>query len=143
MSNAVVRIEIHIAPRQRTLLLLKNVYSIIYNSNESKSYSNYRRYTPSGVPTTYQTDISQIISFNHMVSNKLFYTLNISNNANESQRFLYDDELNINYQGAPFSSNGYSFGGTSNSRNMIQNQSNNIKLDITGQINQTNQMLIF
>ena len=121
---------------------LKLSYSIIYNSNESKSYSNYRRYTPSGVPTTYQTDISQIISFNHMVSNKLFYTLNISNNANESQRFLYDDELNINYQGAPFSSNGYSFGGTSNSRNMIQNQSNNIKLDITGQINQANQMKI-
>ena len=121
---------------------LKLSYSLIYNSNESKAYSNYRRYTPYGVPTSYQTDISQIISLNHMLSNKLFYTLNISSHANNSQRFLYEDEMSVNYQGVPFSSNGFSFGGTSNSRNKVMNGSNNIKFDITRQANQYNQMKI-
>lgn len=121
---------------------LKVSYSLIYNDNKSKAYSNYRRYTPYGVPTSYQTDISQIISFNHMLSNKLFFTLSFSSYANKSQRFLYEDEMSINYQGAPFSSNGFSFGGTSNSRNEIQNGSTYIKFDITGQANQYNQMKI-
>ena len=121
---------------------LKFSYSLIYNNNKGKSYSNYRRYAPDGVPTRYQTDINQIFSFNHMLSDKLFYTLSFSTFTKESKRFLYEDELNIKYQGSPFSSNGFSFGGTSNSRNKIRNSSNNFKFDITGQINQSNQVKV-
>lgn len=121
---------------------LKMSYSLILNNNESKSYSNSRRYAPEGVPTSYNQDFSQILNFNHMLSNRIFYTLSFSNYSNESKRHLYENELSPNYQGTPFSSNGFLFGGTSNSRSKVNNSSSNIKFDLTGQINQSNQMKI-
>ncbi|MDG1224736.1 MAG: TonB-dependent receptor [Candidatus Marinimicrobia bacterium] len=121
---------------------LKISFSSIYNYNKGKSYSNSRRYSPYGVPTSYSKDLSQIISFNHMLSNKIFYTLTYSNYSNESKRYLFQDELDNYYQGVPFSSNGFLFGGTSNSRNRVDNSSSNIKLDLTAQVNQYNQMKI-
>ena len=121
---------------------LKMSYSLILNDNKSRSYSNSRRYAPEGVPTSYSQDFSQILNFNHMLSNKIFYTLSFSNYSNESKRHLYQNELSPNYQGIPFSSNGFLFGGTSNSRSKVNNSSSNIKFDLTGQLNQFNQMKI-
>ena len=121
---------------------LKMSYSLILNDNKNKSYSNSRRYAPEGVPTSYNQDFSQILNLNHMLSNRIFYTLSFSNYSNKSKSHLYKNELSLNYQGTPFSSNGFLFGGTSNSRNKVNNSSSNIKFDLTGQINQSNQMKI-
>jgi outer membrane receptor protein involved in Fe transport len=119
---------------------LKFSYSMIYNSQNGKSYSNYRRYSPQGVANNYINNYNHIFKINHMLSNKTFYTVSYSSYHKKSEKKLYENPLDNRYQGTPFSTNGFAFGGTDNSRSDVSNKSNTLKVDFSSQIDYFNQI---
>ena len=121
---------------------IKVSYSVIYNNKVGKSYSNYRRYSPSGVANASDINQNHIINLNHMLSNKMFYTISYSNYTKNTKKHLFKDPLDPRYQGKPFSTNGYAYGGTDNSRYDITNELMTIKMDVTSQVNHYNQVKI-
>ena len=121
---------------------LKISYSFIYNDKEGKSYSNYRRYSPEGVANAIDINKNHIINLNHMLSNNTFYTISYSNYTKNRVKHLFIDPLDSQYQGRPFSTNGFAYGGTDNSRYDITNGLMIVKMDVTSQINHYNHIKI-
>lgn len=115
-------------------------YSLFYNDDESKSYSDARRYAPDGVRTNYGTSFNHLFSLNHVLSNRTFYTLNFTNYSKNTQAYLFKDPLDPRYQGAPYSTDGFYFGGTQNGRYDITRSALSLKLDLTSQVNRANQI---
>ncbi|MEN8191294.1 MAG: TonB-dependent receptor [Bacteroidota bacterium] len=123
--------------------LLNNLtlrYSLFYNTSEYKSYSDYRRYAPDGVKTSYNDNFNHILSFNHVLSTSTFYILNFTYYNQRIQSYLFENMLDPKYQGTPHSDQGFAFGGTNNSRSDITNSALTLKFDLTSQVNKFNQV---
>ncbi len=119
---------------------LKVNYSLIFNKGEDKSYSDFRRYAPDGVPINHTTNYNHILNLNHTLSPRTFYALSFSYYSKNNKSYLFEDPLDARYQGTPYSFEGFAFGGTSNGRTDITNSAIVGKLDITSQIDQYNQL---
>ncbi len=117
---------------------LKLSYSIFYNKNEGKSYSDYRRYSPDGVRTSYGENYNHILNINHVLSLRTFYSLSLSNYSNNQKRYLFVNPLDANYQGSPYAFESFAFGGTDNARSDITNASYSGKIDVTSQVDNYN-----
>lgn len=119
---------------------IKLNYSLFYNKTESKSYSNSRRYSPDGIRPAHDRNYNHIFSINHVLSNKTFYNLNLSNYAKNTWSYLFEDPLDSRFQGSAFSDQGFLFGGTQNDRYDILRAARSVKFDLTSQINKFNQV---
>ena len=115
-------------------------YSLFYNKDEGKSYSDARRYSPDGVRTKYGTSYNHILSLNHVLSNSTFYTINFSNYLKNTQAYLFEDPLDSLYRASPYSTNGFYFGGTQNGRYDISRSAMSVKFDLTSQFSLINQL---
>lgn len=115
-------------------------YSLFYNTSESKSYSDYRRYAPDGTRTLYRKDFTHIVNFNHVLSNSTFYSLSLSYFSKNQKNYLFDDPLDVRYQGSPYSFESFAFGGTDNARSDITNSAFVAKLDLSSQVDNYNQV---
>jgi len=124
----------------RILPSLKLRYSIFYTSATGKSYSDSRRYSPEGIRTWYDNSYNHIISLNHVLSNKSFYTINFSKYSKNTKAYLFEDPLDSRYRSSPYSDNSFYFGGTQNSRYDILRSALSAKFDLTSQLTQASQM---
>jgi len=115
-------------------------YSLFYTSGTGRSYSDYRRYSPEGVRTWYDNSYNHIVSLNHVLSNRSFYTINFSLYSKNTQAYLFEDPLDSLYRSSPFADQSFSFGGTQNSRYDITRSAQSAKFDFTSQVNQHNQL---
>ena len=115
-------------------------YSLFYNDDKSKSYSDAYRYAPDGVRTNYGTSFNHILSFNHVLSNSTFYVFNLSWYSKNTQAYLFEDPLDTRYQGAAYSADGFSYGGTQKGRYDITRSAISSKFDFTSQVNIANQI---
>ncbi len=119
---------------------LKVNYSLFYNSGKWKSYSDYHRYSPDGVPTSRTDNFNHILSINHTLSKRTFYSLSLSYYSKNNKSYLYENPLDSRYQGSPYAYEGFAFGGTSNGRSDITNSAIIGKLDVTNQLDLHNQI---
>ncbi|MBL1213019.1 MAG: TonB-dependent receptor [Ignavibacteriae bacterium] len=117
-------------------------YSIFYNYRNYKSYSDYRRYAPDGVKPITNKNYNHIVNLNHVLSASTFYTLNFSLYSQNIESKLFDDMLDPQYQGTPHANQGFAFGGTTNSRSDITNSAMTVKIDLTSQVNNANQIKV-
>ena len=121
---------------------IKLNYSLFYNETKSKSYSDSRRYSPDGIGTAHDRNYNHILSINHVLSNRTFYNLNLSNYSKNTWFYLYEGLLDSNYQGSAFSDQSFYFGGTQNNRYDILRSAKSVKFDLTSQVNKVNQFKI-
>lgn len=119
---------------------LKLNFSSFYNINEYKSYSNARRYAPDGARNYYGTNHNQILTLNHVLSNRTFYTLSLNYYNNNTKSYLFSDPMDPQYRGTAYSFQGYYFGGTDNYRSDITNSALGIKGDFNSQFDNYNQL---
>ena len=108
-------------------------YSLFWNDENRKSYSDSRRYSPDGQTTIYERGANHILSATHTVTPTTFYRLGLSYQTNRQHSYLYDDPLNPLYQGSAYSANGFIFGGTSNGNTLTDQKTMLGKLDLTSQ----------
>ncbi len=119
---------------------IKLRYSMFYTTATGKSYSDGRRYSPEGIRTWYDESYNHIVSLNHVLSNKSFYTINFSNYSKHTQAYLFEDPLDLRYRSSPYSDESFSFGGTQNGRYDIVRSALSAKFDLTTQLSQSSQM---
>jgi len=124
----------------KVLPSVKVRYSIFYTTATGMSYSDSRRYSPEGIRTWYDDSYNHILSLNHVLSNKSFYTLNFSSYSKNTQAYLFDKPLDSLYRSSPYSDESFSFGGTQNGRYDIVRSAISAKLDLTSQLSQASQM---
>lgn len=120
----------------RPLSSLKFNYSLFADHQVWKSYSDSRRYAPDGVPKHWRTGFDHILQMTHTLSVRTFYKLGVSYSTKENEYYLFEDPLDLRYQGSELSLNGFYFGGTTDSRSFTTNNVMLTKLDITSQVNQ-------
>ncbi len=115
-------------------------YSLFYSKSESKSYSDSRRYAPDGTRTLHREDFTHIVNLNHILSNRTFYSLSISYTTKNQKYYLFNNPLDSRYRGSAYSFEGFYYGGTDNGRSDITNSSIIVKLDLTSQVDNYNQV---
>jgi outer membrane receptor protein involved in Fe transport len=135
-------------PRQRLSLhgrlsfslssMLTASYAAFYSDEERMSYQDYRRYAPEGLPMTTERGINHLLSFTLTPDARSYLRLGISYQDNQVRSRLFKDPLDSRYQGTPFSSNGFAFGGTSNGRSEASNSTFLVKLQAERQVNRSN-----
>lgn len=113
-------------------------YAAFFSDEERKSYQDYRRYSPEGLPTTTERGINHLLSFTLTPDARSYLRLGISYQNNRVSSRLFDDPLDSRYQGSPFAANGFAFGGTSNGRGEASNSTFLVKLEAERQVNQNN-----
>ena len=113
-------------------------YAAFMTDEERKSYQDYRRYSPDGQPTVSD------LGFNHLLSITLtpdalsYVRLGVSYQNNQIQSRLFSDPLDLQYQGTPYATNGFAFGGTSNARSRASNATFLVKIQGERQVNKNN-----
>ncbi len=134
------KVSVYTKITTKILPSVKLRYSLFYTGGSGRSYSDYRRYSPEGVRTWYDDSYNHIISINHVLSNRTFYTINFSNYSKNTQAYLFEDPLDPRYRSSPFADQSFSFGGTQNSRYDITRSAQSVKFDFTSQVNHNNQI---
>ena len=132
------KISLHGSLSMRPTRNVRVSYSLFWNDEERKSYSDSRRYAPDGQPTTHERGANHILSATHTLSPTTFYRLGLSYQSNLQHSYLFDDPLDVRYQGSPYSANGFSFGGTSGGNTKTDQQTMLAKLDLTSQVDRYN-----
>jgi len=136
--NSRQRLSGHVRLSFRLSSMLTTSYAAFFNDEERKSYEDYRRYAPQGLPTITERGINHMLSFTLTPDTRSYLRLGISYQDNHIRSRLFDDPLDSKYQGSPFSANGFAFGGTSNGRSEASNSTFLVKLEAERQVTQNN-----
>ncbi|NNF04593.1 MAG: TonB-dependent receptor, partial [Rhodothermales bacterium] len=113
-------------------------YSLFLNDAERRSYSDARRYAPDGQPTIFDIGINHIVSATHTLSQKTYYKVGLSWQANEVESYLFDDPLDQRYQGSAYGANGFLFGGTANGRSIARQETMLGQVELESQVTRSN-----
>ena len=113
-------------------------YSVFFTDEDRKSYQDSRRYAPDGQPTIHERGINHILSGTHLLSPSTFYRIGASYQTTARSSYLSEDPFDPRFQGSPYATDGFSFGGTSNSYSRSEQTTLLGKVDLTSQINRTN-----
>ncbi|MFT5143007.1 MAG: hypothetical protein ACI84D_001628, partial [Thalassolituus oleivorans] len=117
---------------------LRGTYALFLNDQERKSYQDSRRFSPDGQPLTTERGANHLMSLTYSASARTYVQLGLSYQTNTQSRSLFSDPLDTRYQGSAYSANGFSFGGTSNSRGEATNSTALAKLQVESQVNGSN-----
>ncbi len=124
---------------------LKLNYNILGNKFDSRFYNHLYRLNPEGDVTDHEYGITNVLSLNHTLSSKTFYTVKLSHYYHDFKSYLYEDPNDPRYVNPELlrtREDAYSFltGGT----NMIHSYRNTTvdigKFDITSQVNKNHQI---
>jgi outer membrane receptor protein involved in Fe transport len=113
-------------------------YAAFVTDEERKSYQDYRRYAPDGQPTVSDLGFNHLLSVTLAPDARSYMRLGVSYQNNRIRSRLFSNPLNVQYQGAPYASNGFAFGGTSNGRSQASNETFLVKLQAERQVNNNN-----
>jgi len=136
--NDKTRLSINVRASFRPSKQLRVSYALFQNEEDRKTYRDSRRYAPDGQPTTNDRGTNHILSVTHTLSSTTYYQLGLSYQLSRASSFLFEDPLDSRYQGRPYSTNGFVFGGTSSGRSFRRQQTLLAKLDVESQINMSN-----
>lgn len=113
-------------------------YSLFYDDQEWKNYSDARRYSPDGQTTVQKRGYNNLLTLTHTVSSRTYYRIGFSLHAKTQESFLFEDGLDPRYQGVAYSTDGFIFGGTSNGRSKYSQTTSLAKFDLTSQVDRHN-----
>ncbi len=113
-------------------------YSIFYTDEDRKSYQDSRRYSPDGQPTIHELGVNHILSGTHVLSPTTYYRVGASYQSSTQSSYLSEDPFDPRFQGSAYSTNGFSFGGTSNGYSRSEQTTMLGKVDLTSQVNRVN-----
>ncbi len=136
--NPNTKVSLHGSVSTRPFDGFKLGYSIFYNDEDRKSYQDSRRYAPDGQPTIHELGINHILSGTHALTSATFYRLGLSYQTTTRESYLSTDPLYALFQGSPYSTDGFNFGGTSNGYSRTEQSTMLAKLDLTSQVNRIN-----
>jgi outer membrane receptor protein involved in Fe transport len=123
-----------------TKLFKKIKLSALYtlNQDEWHSYSHEYKYNPDGMPTAYRNSNMVALTWNHMLSNKLFYEVKGSYINNYYGNYIYKDPTDTHYVHDAYSQSdgpGFFTGGQSKNHTRRTQIDHNLKFDLTYQLN--------
>ncbi len=113
-------------------------YAAFVTDEERKSYQDYRRYAPDGQPTVSDLGFNHLLSITLAPDARSYMRLGVSYQNNRIRSRLFSNPLDVQYQGTPYASNGFAFGGTSNGRSQASNATFLVKLQAERQVNNNN-----
>lgn len=122
---------------------LKLIASGQGSKTEYQTYSHLYKYNPDGRPTYYSNNLNGILTLNHTLSSKTYYSLKYSYTENHSKYYWHEEpEDSTKYNTDPLVFNlftGYSFykGGMSMSHSYRTSIFRTLKFDFNSQINMT------
>ena len=134
------KIALHANLSFRPVVNLKVSYSLFYDKQKWKNYSDSRRYAPDGQTTVRKQGYNHLLTFTHSLSSRTFYRLGFSMHARTQESYLFKDGLDPRYQGLAYYANGFFFGGTSNGHSAYTQRTVLAKLDMTSQVDRYNQL---
>jgi len=107
------------------------------DKEQTPDYSHNYKYNPDGLAREYLTSHLASLSFNHLVSNSMFYDLKFSYNADDYGNYKYENPLDSRYVSSGYSTNfgGFSSGGMDKTHTLRFADQYIGKLDVTWQIN--------
>ncbi len=132
------KLSLHGSLSTRPLKGFKIGYSVFYTDEDRKSYQDSRRYAPDGQPTIHDRGLNHILTGTHTLASTTFYRLGLSYQSSTRESFLSTDPMDPRFQGSPYSTNGFNFGGTSNGYTRSEQATMLAKLDLTSQLNRIN-----
>jgi len=113
-------------------------YAAFMTDEERKSYQDYRRYAPDGQPTVSDLGFNHLLSVTLAPDARSYMRLGVSYQNNRIRSRLFSNPLDPQYQGTPYATNGFAFGGTSNGRSKASNATFLVKLQGERQVNKNN-----
>jgi len=113
-------------------------YASFVTDEERKSYQDYRRYAPDGQPTVSELGFNHLLSITLAPDARSYMRLGVSYQNNRIRSRLFSNPLDARYQGTPYASNGFAFGGTSSGRSQASNATFLVKLQAERQVNNKN-----
>jgi len=113
-------------------------YAAFVTDEERKSYQDYRRYAPDGQPTVSDLGFNHLLSVTLAPDARSYMRLGVSYQNNRIRSRLFSNPLDPQYQGTPYATNGFAFGGTSNGRSKASNATFLVKIQGERQVNKNN-----
>ncbi len=121
---------------------LSLAYNVFYSTSVGQRYNNSWKFTPGGLETDYEDNITHLLVLTHAPKDNLFYNLRYSLQKNEEMDYMYEDPLDQRYQITSVNSwdpglnTGYDFGGVASwDREWFDQSINLFNGDLTWQIN--------
>ncbi len=123
---------------------IKLRYNILTSTIDDKTFSEYHRYkyNPDGQPTRHRRNLTQILDLSHSLSEKMYYTVKLSQVYSTDETYIFDDWQNSGYfPNIIQTSMSYEFysGGVYSGYTSRTNLSNAFDFDLTYQINKVHQ----
>ncbi len=128
----------HTSLSTRPVQALKVGYALFLSNQQRKFYQDSRRFAPDGQPTVFERGQNHILSFTHTLAPSVFYRMVLSFQRDKQTRFLFENPLDLRYQGLAYGANGFLFGGTSNGHTKTTQDLYLAKADFTSQVNRFN-----
>lgn len=117
---------------------IKLKYEIVYDKGKSRSFDRAYLYNPDGLGYNYSQGLMQALDLTHTVSDKVFYTIKISNGYNDVRYYLYEDFNDPRYLPSLYArsigNTIFLAGGTSNYRQFRKTTTTGIKGDLVAQL---------
>ena len=113
-------------------------YAAFVTDEERKSYQDYRRYAPDSQPTVSDLGFNHLLSVTLAPDARSYMRLGVSYQNNRIRSRLFSNPLDPQYQGTPYATNGFAFGGTSNGRSKASNATFLVKIQGERQVNKNN-----
>lgn len=121
-------------------------YSLLWNKVNSREYNHLFKLNPDGNYQSFKQGYTHILIWNHTLSSKTFYTAKLANVFFDYKSYVYEDPYDSRYVDpkrlTDASQNAFKTGGTQmwhyyRNTNTLQG-----KVDLTSQVNKTNQVKI-
>ncbi len=122
----------------RPVQALKLGYALFLSNQQRKYYQDSRRFAPEGQPTVTERGQNHILSLTHTLTASMFYRVALSFQRDKRKSFLFENPLDMRYQGLAYGANGFLFGGTSNGHAETTQDLYLAKADFTSQVDRFN-----
>ena len=140
------KINFHTKLSYKPLPGLKVNYNFMYEKNEYKDYDHGFSYNPNGDFKRFRTGYTNILGITHVVSDEMYYQLNVSYFSKEYKHYVYEDPYDTRYthydllNQEPQDVPSFLTGGTKNQHFYRKTNTFTTKLDITSQVNKLHQI---
>lgn len=121
-------------------------YNAIYDTENWQTYDHSFAYNPKGRIKRFRRSFTNSVTLSHMLTNNTFYNLIFSNFNKNYKHYVYENKNDSRYthdllfSQAPSETPSFLTGGTSRDHFFRETNNNLVKLDITSQVNRTNQI---
>ncbi|MBD3225316.1 MAG: TonB-dependent receptor plug domain-containing protein, partial [Caldithrix sp.] len=77
---------------------IKLSYNIMGNRSEGKFFSNYYKLNPNSRPTQYTWGLNHVLRFEHQLTARMFYNINVAYYENDLQTYKYENPQDPRYR---------------------------------------------